>query len=47
MVRDPTGHYESAPPTRWLADLKIRHQVEPAADKRLVRIEATPRAELF
>ena len=47
MVRDPTGHYESAPPTRWLADLKIRHQVEPAADKRRVRLEATPRAELF
>lgn len=46
-VKEPTGQYESAPPTRWLADLKIRHQVEPAADKRRVRLEATPPAELF
>lgn len=47
LVKDPTGQYESAPPVRWLADLKIRHQVEPAADKRRVRLEATPRAELY
>lgn len=46
-VKDTTGHHESATPTRWLADLKIRHQVEPAADKRRVVLEATPRAELF
>lgn len=46
-VKDPTGQYASAPPVRWLADLKIRHQVEPVADKRFVRLEAAPRAELF
>jgi hypothetical protein len=46
-VKDTTGQHESAPPVRWLADLKIRHQVEPVADKRRVRLEATPRAELF
>ncbi|AEP13203.1 MULTISPECIES: hypothetical protein [Chloracidobacterium] len=46
-VRDTTGQHESAPPVRWLADLKIRHQVEPAGDVRLVRLEATPRAELY
>ncbi|PAU65909.1 AAA family ATPase [Pseudomonas sp. PIC25] len=46
-VKEPTGQYDSAPPVRWLADLKIRHQVEPAADKRFVRLEAVPRAELF
>ena len=46
-VKEPTGQYESAPPTPWLADIKIRHQVEPAADKRRVRLEATPHAELF
>lgn len=46
-VKDTTGQHESAPPVRWLADLKIRHQVEPAADKRRVRLEATPRADLF
>ncbi|MDR1934758.1 MAG: DUF499 domain-containing protein [Candidatus Accumulibacter sp.] len=47
MVREPTGRYESGPATRWLADLKIRHQVEPAADKRRVVLAATPRADLF
>lgn len=46
-VKEPAGQYDSAPPVRWLADLKIRHQVEPAADKRYVRLEAAPRAELF
>ncbi len=46
-VKDTTGQHESAPAVRWLADLKIRHQVEPSADKRRVRLEATPRAELF
>ena len=47
VAREPEGRYEVGPPTRWLADIKIRHQVEPAADKRQVRLEATPRAELF
>ena len=46
-VKDTTGQHESAPAVRWLADLKIRHQVEPAADKRRVRLEATPRANLY
>lgn len=46
-VKDTTGQHESAPPVRWFADIKIRHQVESVADKRRVRLEATPRAELF
>jgi hypothetical protein len=46
-VKDTTGPHESAPATRWLADLKIRHQVEPSADKRRVILAATPRADLF
>lgn len=46
-VKDTTGQHESAAPTRWLADLKIRHQVEPDADKRRVVLAATPRADLF
>lgn len=46
-VKDTTGQHESAAATRWLADLKIRHQVEPAADKRRVVLAATPRADLF
>ncbi|QCP47927.1 DUF499 domain-containing protein [Trinickia violacea] len=46
-VKDTTGQHESAAATRWLADLKVRHQVEPAADKRRVTLAATPHAELF
>ena len=47
VVREPTGQYESGPATRWLADLKIRHQVEPIADKRKVTLAVTPHAEIF
>lgn len=47
LVKEPTGRYESAPPTRWLADLKIRHQVDPAADKRRVTLAVTPSADIF
>lgn len=46
-VKDPTGQFESGPAVRWLADLKIRHQVDPAADRRRVTLACTPRAELF
>ena len=46
-VKDSTGQYDSAPPVRWLADLKIRHQVEPAGDQRRVTLACTPRAELW
>jgi hypothetical protein len=45
-VKDPTGQYESGPPTRWLADLKVRHQVEPAGDMRIVTLQCTPPAEM-
>lgn len=47
LVKDTTGQYESGPPVRWLAELKIRHQIEPAADKRKVTLQCTPKAELF
>ncbi len=46
-VKDTTGKYESGNPTRWLAELKIRHQVQPAADKRKVTLQCTPDADLF
>lgn len=46
-VEDSTGQHESAAAVRWTADLKIRHQVQPAADRRLVTLEATPRAQLY
>lgn len=47
LVKDTTGQYESGPPVRWLAELKIRHQVDPAADKRKVTLQCIPKAELF
>ncbi|CAI8823424.1 anti-phage-associated DUF499 domain-containing protein [Methylocaldum szegediense] len=46
-VKDPSGRYESGPARRWVADLKIRHQVDPLADKRRVTLQCTPRGELF
>jgi hypothetical protein len=43
---DPTGRHESGTAARWVADLKIRHQVEPAGDKRRITLQCTPKAEL-
>jgi len=47
VVKDTIGQYESGPPVRWLAELKIRHQIEPAADKRKVSLQCIPKAKLF
>lgn len=47
LVVDPTGKYESGTPTRWVADLKIRHQIEPFADKRKVTLQCTPNADMY
>ena len=46
LVKDPTGKYETGEPTRWVAELKIRHQVKPSADKRKVTLQCTPKAEM-
>lgn len=46
-VADPTGKYETGPAIRWVADLKIRHQIEPSADKRKVTLQCTPKAEMY
>ena len=46
-VKDPTGNYQSAPPVRWLAEIKIRYAVKALADQRQVHLEATPKAEIF
>ena len=45
-VLDSTGQYESGPPVRWLAELKIRHQVDAIADQRRVTLHCTPASEL-
>jgi hypothetical protein len=47
LVRDPSGKYETGDTTRWVADLKIRHQIEPEADKRKVTLQCTPNADMF
>ncbi|MCS6115894.1 anti-phage-associated DUF499 domain-containing protein [Shewanella baltica] len=47
LVVDPTGKYENGTSTRWVADLKIRHQIEPSADKRKVTLQCTPYAEMY
>lgn len=46
LARDTTGRYETGAPVRWTAELKIRHQLEPAADKRRVTLACTPKANL-
>lgn len=46
-VVDPTGKYECGPATRWVADLKIRHQIEPSADMRKVTLQCSPKAEMY
>lgn len=46
LVKDSTGHYETGGPVRWTADLKIRHQVEPAGDTRKITLQCTPSAEM-
>ncbi|MDX8396654.1 MAG: anti-phage-associated DUF499 domain-containing protein [Mariprofundaceae bacterium] len=46
-AKDSTGKYGSGEPTRWLADLKIRYQVDPVIDKRKITLQCTPNAEIF
>ena len=45
-VKDPSGTYETGEPKKWVAELKIRHQVEPSADKRKVTLQCTPQADM-
>ncbi len=47
LVRDPSGKFETGSPTRWVAELKIRHQTESLADKRKVTLQCTPKADMF
>jgi hypothetical protein len=43
---DSTGKYEVGDPTRWTADLTIRHQVHKVADSGKPELRCTPAAEL-
>ncbi len=43
---DSAGKYEIGPPTRWTADLTIRHELHKVADVRKVELRCTPAAEM-
>jgi len=43
---DSSGKYETGPPTRWTAELTIRHQLHKVADNRKVELRCTPYAEM-
>lgn len=47
IVKDPTGKYETGEPIRWLADLKVRHQITVSGDQRLITLQCTPEADMF
>lgn len=46
LAVDSSGMHETGEPQRWVADLKIRHQVKALADKRLVELRCVPDAEM-
>ncbi len=43
---DSAGKYRVGEPTRWAADLTVRHEVHKVADTRKVELRCTPAAEL-
>ncbi len=43
---DSTGKYRIGEPTRWAADLTIRHEIRKVADTRKVELRCTPAAEM-
>lgn len=46
LVIDSEGQHETGEPQRWVAELKIRHQVKAVADKRVVELRCVPDAEM-
>lgn len=44
LAVDSEGKHLSGEPQRWIAELKVRHQVKAIADKRLVTLECVPNA---
>jgi hypothetical protein len=43
---DSSGRFETGTPTRWTADLTIRHELHKIADSRKVELRCTPAAEM-
>lgn len=46
LVIDSEGQHETGEPQRWVAELKIRHQVKAVADKRFVELRCVPDAKM-
>ncbi len=46
LAIDSSGKYQPGEPTRWTADLTIRHELHPVADGRKLELRCTPAAEL-
>lgn len=42
IAEDSTGKYEIGEPTRWTADLTVRHEIHKVADIRKVELRCTP-----
>jgi hypothetical protein len=46
VAEDSTGKYQVGEPTRWTADLTVRHELHKVADTRKVELRCTPAAEM-
>ncbi len=46
LAVDSTGRYQTGEPTRWTAELTIRHEIHRLADGRKVELRCTPPAEM-
>jgi hypothetical protein len=46
IAEDSTGKYQIGEPTRWTADLTVRHELHKVADTRKVELRCTPAAEM-
>ncbi|MCA1786139.1 MAG: chitobiase/beta-hexosaminidase C-terminal domain-containing protein, partial [Desulfobacteraceae bacterium] len=46
LTIDTTGEHETGDPTRWVARIKLRHQVHDYADHRELELQAVPSAEI-
>lgn len=46
LAVDSEGKHETGEPQRWMAELRVRHQVQAIADKRMVTITCVPAADM-
>jgi hypothetical protein len=46
IAADASGKYETGEPTRWTADLTVRHEIHNIADTRKVELRCVPHADI-